>query len=123
MGCTTRWWRGSERGEGNRKTGVSKYGVDCMSRKETIHSLLSQAASELLGFIKDSESEFRDQDYWVPAAKIKNDLDLNFVAVPMSGKQYSKRGWLFATLARMLEEKSLIEYKKQGSRAYYRPVR
>jgi hypothetical protein len=94
-----------------------------MQRKATIHKLLNDAAMELLEFIKDSESEFRDQDHWVPAAKIKNDLDLNLVAVPKSGKQYGERGWLFATLARIIEDKSLVEYKKEGARAYYRSAR
>jgi len=94
-----------------------------MNRKVTIHQHLSEAATELLEFIKEAEAEFVDQGYWVPAAKIKNDLELNFVAVPKSGKQYGERGWLFATLARMLEDKSLVEYKKEGSRAYYRASR
>jgi len=30
---------------------------------------------------------------------------------------------VFATLARMLEDKSLIEYKKTGKRAFYRSTR
>lgn len=94
-----------------------------MHRKDNIHKYLNDAAMELLEFIKESEPEFREQDYWVPAAKIKSDLELNFVAVPRSGKQYGERGWLFATLARMLEDQSLVEYKKQGSRAYYRTMR
>lgn len=94
-----------------------------MQRKVTIHKHLNEAATELLEFIRDSEPEFREQDYWVPAAKIKNDLDLNLVAVPKRGKQYGERGWLFATLARILEDKSLVEYKKVGTRAYYRSVR
>ena len=94
-----------------------------MHRKDIIHKYLNDAATELLEFIKDSEPEFRDQDHWVPAAKIKSDLDLNLVAVPRSGKQYGERGWLFATLARILEDKSLIEYKKLNNRAYYRSAR
>lgn len=94
-----------------------------MNRKNAIHKLLNDTATELLEFIKDSESEFRDQDYWVPAAKIKNDLALNLVAVPKSGKQYGERGWLFATLARILEDQSRVEYKKIGTRAYYRSAR
>lgn len=93
-----------------------------MNRKETIHKLLNDAALELLAFIKDSESKFKDDDRWVPAAEIKNNLGLNFIAVPRSGKQYSEKGWVFATLARMLEDKSLVEYKKPGSRAFYRSV-
>lgn len=94
-----------------------------MSRKDTIHKFLSDAALELLAFIKDSEASSKDQDHWVPAAEIKASLDLNFVAVPRSGIQYGEKGWVFATLARMLEDKSLVEYKKIGSRAFYRSVR
>lgn len=94
-----------------------------MNRKDNIHKLLNDAALELFAFIKDSESKFMDQDRWVPAAEIKNNLDLNFVAVPSSGKQYGEKGWVFATLARMLEDKSLVEYKKMGSRAFYRSAR
>jgi hypothetical protein len=92
-----------------------------MNRKDTIHKLLNDAALELLAFIKDAE--FKNEDRWVPAAEIKNNLDLNFVAVPRSGKQYGERGWVFATLARMLEDKSLVEHKKIGSRAFYRSTR
>lgn len=94
-----------------------------MTRKDAIHNLLNDAALELLAFIKDSEPKFKDQGCWVPAAEIKENLDLNFIAVPRSGKQYGPKGWVFATLARMLEDKSLVEYKKTGSRAFYRSTR
>jgi hypothetical protein len=94
-----------------------------MTRKNAIHTLLNDAALELLAFIKECESKFNDQEHWVPAAEIKDNLDLNFVAVPRSGKQYGPKGWVFATLARMLEDKSLVEYKKIGSRAFYRSAR
>ena len=89
-----------------------------MDRKTAIHSLLKVTAFELLEFIKDSESAFEDR--WVPAADIKNELELNFVAVPTAGEQYGEKGWLFAILARMLEDQGLVEYKKEGSRAFYR---
>lgn len=94
-----------------------------MNQKEKIHKLLNEAAMELLAFIKDSESKLKDQDRWVPAAEIKSKLDLNFVTVPRSGKQYGEKGWVFAALARLLEDKSLLEYKKLGSRAFYRSTR
>ncbi len=94
-----------------------------MTRKDTIHKLLNDAAQELLAFIKESESKFKDHDHWVPAAEIRNSLDLNFVAVPKSGTQYGEKGWVFATLARMLEDKSLVEHKKSGTRAFYRSTR
>ncbi len=63
-----------------------------MNRRDAIHKLLNEAALELLAFIKDSESKFRDQDRWIPAAKIKSDLQLNFITVPRSGKQYGEKG-------------------------------
>ena len=94
-----------------------------MARKETIHRLLNDAALELLAFIKESESNFKEQDYWVPATEVKESLDLKFVAVPRSGTQYGEKGWVFATLARMLEDKRLLEHKKIGSRAFYRSAR
>ena len=94
-----------------------------MTQKEAIHKLLNDAALELLTFIKDSETNFKDQDHWVPAMEIKSNLGLNFVAVPKSGTQYGEKGWLFATLARMLEDKPLVEYKKIGSCAFYRSAR
>jgi hypothetical protein len=92
-----------------------------MDRKTAIHSLLSIIAFELLQYIKDRESSFEDR--WVPAADIRNELELNFLAVPRQGEQYGEKGWLFAILARMLEEQELVEYRKDGSRAFYRSTR
>lgn len=94
-----------------------------MTKKSKIHELLDDAALELFAFIKDSEQNFKDHDRWVPAADIKEKLDLNFVAVPRSGKQYGPKGWVFATLARMLEDKSLVQYRKIAGRAFYRSTR
>jgi hypothetical protein len=92
-----------------------------MDRKGAIHSLLRVIVFELLQFIRESESSFKDR--WVPAADIKNALELNFVAVPRENKQYGEKGWFFAILARMLEDDGLVEYKKEGSRSYYRSSR
>ena len=89
-----------------------------MDRKQAIHSLLNVIAFELLQFIRESGPSFKDR--WVPAADIKNALELNFVAVPRENQQYGEKGWLFAILARMLEDDALVEYKKEGSRAFYR---
>jgi len=71
-----------------------------------------------LNFIKNEEVSFKDR--WVPAIDIKEKLDLNFVAVPQENKQYGKKGWLFAIIARILEDEGLLEYKKINNRAYYR---
>ena len=91
-----------------------------MDRREVIHSLLNIMAYEMLQFIKEAETEFDGR--WVSATHIKEELDLNFVAVPVENEQYGAKGWLFAILARMLEDQNLVEYKKEGSRAYYRSV-
>ena len=94
-----------------------------MNRKQTIHNLLGQAALELLAFIEELQPHFKSQECWVPAAELKRELELNFVAVPKSGKQYGEKGWVFATLARMLEDRGLVEYRKSGGLAYYRSLR
>ena len=88
-----------------------------MDRKKSIHSLLDQCALELLSFIK--ECELTHKDRWVPTA-IKKSLKLNFVAVPQCNVQRGPKGWLFATLARMLEDKGLLDYEKWGHRSYCR---
>ncbi len=79
---------------------------------------MAQCCGELLTYVKEREP--LQQDRWVPATELKDNLDLNFVAVPKSGTQYGKKGWVFATLARMLEDDGRLEYKLDGSRAYYR---
>ena len=92
-----------------------------MDRKTAIHRHIEAAAMELLEFIKE-RMPLAD-DGWVPASEVKQSLALNFVAVPRAGKQYGERGWLFATLARILEDRGLLEYRKVGSRAYYRAAK
>jgi len=92
-----------------------------INRKDAIHSLLKVIAFELLEFIRESESSCEDR--WVPAADIRNKLELNFVAVPVENVQYGEKGWLFAILARMLEDEGLVEYKKEDNRSYYRTKR
>ena len=92
-----------------------------MNRKDAIHGLLKVRTFEVLEFIRESESSYENQ--WVSAVDIKNSLDLNFVAVPKDNEQYGEKGWLFAILARMLEDEGAIEYKKEGSRAFYRSIK
>lgn len=89
-----------------------------MNRKDAIHGLLKVIAFELLEFIRESESSHEDR--WVPAADIKNILKLNLIAVPIENVQHGEKGWLFAILARMLEDEKLVEYKKEDNRAFYR---
>ena len=90
-------------------------GID---RKIAIHLHIEAASTELLEFVKERSPLSRDG--WVPASEIKQALSLNFVAVPKAGKQYGEKGWLFAILARMLEDRGLLEHRKSGSRAFYR---
>jgi len=71
-----------------------------------------------LKFIKNEEVSHKNR--WIPAIDIKEKLELNFVAVPQENKQYGKKGWLFAIIARLLEDEDLVEYKKINSRAFYR---
>lgn len=89
-----------------------------MNRKDAIHGLLKVIAFELLEFIRESEPFYEDR--WVAAADIKSTLKLNLIAVPIENVQHGEKGWLFAILARMLEDEELVEYKKEENRAFYR---
>jgi hypothetical protein len=89
-----------------------------MDSKRKIHGWIGKISNELLEFIKDKEASY--EDGWVPAAEIKNELGLKFDSTPREGKQYGEKGWFFAIIARILEDKDRVEYKKDGSRAFYR---
>ena len=91
-----------------------------MNTKDRIHGLIKEISSEVLQFIRENESSSNDR--WVPAARIKNDLELNFVCVPKTNQKYGQKGWLFGIIARLLEDQNLIEYKKSGGRAYCRTI-
>lgn len=89
-----------------------------MDRKAAIHSLLGVIAFEVLEFIKQAEPSFTDR--WVPATYIKDELELNLLCYPKSGKTQQEQGWLFSTLARMLEDREVLDYRKKGGHAFYR---
>ena len=89
-----------------------------MDYKRRIHGHIQAAADEMLAFVRSSESSH--QERWVPAVQIKDALELNFVAVPQHGNQYGPKGWLFAILARILEDQGRLEHRKIGSRAFFR---
>jgi len=89
-----------------------------MSRKRTIHKLLDDVSTEIYGFIKDVEPSYPER--WVPAVDIKNELDLKFSAYPQGNEIDNPTGWLFSSFARMLQDKDLVEFKKAGSRSFYR---
>jgi hypothetical protein len=92
-----------------------------MSRKQAVHDHLAQAASEILAHIGESEPAFADR--WVPARKVKSDLGLRMVSYPRSNKINNETGWLFATLMRLLEDQGAVEFRKEGSRSFYRVKR
>ena len=92
-----------------------------MERKQKIHDLLGKMADELLEYIKEKGET--NKDGWVPSIQIKKDFDLNFVCVPKNNKQYGEKGWLFAILARILEDRGLVEHYKTGNRAFLRAAR
>jgi hypothetical protein len=88
-------------------------------RKRRFTASCTSAATRS-SFVREREPLHPDR--WVPAAEVKKGLDLNLVAVPKSSKQYGEKGWLFATLARMLEDEGRLEYRREGSRSYCRSI-
>ena len=91
-----------------------------MTRKAKIHNLLEETAMEIYGFIKETEDSFVER--WVPAATIKSDLGLKLSSYPQENKIDNKTGWLFATFARMLQDKNLVEFRNDGRLSYYRTL-
>ena len=90
-------------------------------RKTKIHALLDEVAMEIYGFVKEVENPYTER--WVPAVDIKNDLNLKFSSYPLENEIDNRTGWLFATFARMLQEKGLLEFRKDGARSFYRTKR
>lgn len=91
-----------------------------MNRKQRIHELLSKMSDEVFEYIREKKTSYKDG--WVPAAHIKTALELNFVCVPKNNKQYGVKGWLFAILARILEDEGRIEHYKDGNRSFFRLI-
>ncbi|MGE4343552.1 MAG: hypothetical protein AB7F20_04585 [Geoalkalibacter sp.] len=87
-----------------------------MNRKQKVQTLILLLAEEIYEFIKENETSY--ENGWVPTAKIKNTLELNFVCVPRENTQYGEKGWVFAALARMLEDQDRISYKKEGNNSF-----
>ena len=92
-----------------------------MLHRQNVQELLDALALEILDFVKKSESSYPDR--WVPIAHVKNCLDLNMVAVPQGGAQYGPKGWVFASLARRLEDQRLLAHTRIGSRSFCRSAR
>ena len=89
-----------------------------MSSKQKVHLLFDEMSDEVHDFIKSSESGFSEG--WVPATFIKDQLELTKSAYPQGNDIDNKTGWLFATIARHLQDKGKLLYKKVGSRAFYK---
>jgi len=89
-----------------------------MSHKQKVHEFFSLMSNEVLAFIKESESGFPEG--WVPATYIKDQLELKLSSYPQSNKIDNKTGWLFAIIARYLEDNKSLTFKKDGSRSYYK---
>lgn len=89
-----------------------------MTRRANIHRLLEEAAMEICGYIKDTEMAYPDR--WVPAASIKDELGLKLPSYPRENKINNETGWLFGTLARILEDRELVEFRKSNNRSFYR---
>lgn len=92
-----------------------------MVHRDRIHGLLGECAEEVLAFIKEREPLHAER--WVPAAEVKTTLQLNFVPYPKDSEQRGEKGWLFAILARMLEDAGRLEYRRVGSRSFCRSIR
>ena len=89
-----------------------------MSSKQKVHQLFDEMSGEVHDFIKSSESGFSEG--WVPATFIKDQLELTKSAYPQGNDIDNKTGWLFATIARHLQDKGKLLYKKVGNRAFYK---
>ncbi len=51
---------------------------------------------------------------------IKEQLDLKKDSYPIENEIQNRTGWLFAAIARRLQDRGLVEFKKTGNRSYYR---
>jgi len=93
-----------------------------MDRKTSVRAAVNAIAREVLLFVGDTVRA--DAGGWVARADICDALDLRYPATPKSGDQSHGRrddaGELFAVIARLLEDKALLEYRNDGGRAYYR---
>lgn len=88
------------------------------SQKQEIERLLQLMSDQLMSYISEVEPGF--QGRWVPATHLKTQLNLKRDSYPVANKIQNRTGWLFAILARMLEEQGKVEFRKEGNRSYYR---
>ncbi|XOV87367.1 MAG: hypothetical protein ACFHX7_20830 [Pseudomonadota bacterium] len=88
------------------------------NHRAAIEKLFVEMADQVLAFVKEVESAFADR--WVPATYIKNQLDLKKDSYPIENEIQNRTGWFFATLARNLQDRGQVEFRKEGNRSYYR---
>jgi len=89
-----------------------------MGHKRKVHELFGLMSVEVLSYIRSVENDFTGG--WVPAIYIKDQLGLKMSAYPQGNKIDNETGWLFSTIARYLQDKNQVDYKKVGSRAFYK---
>jgi hypothetical protein len=93
-----------------------------MPSNSRIHSLLHECCDEVFAYIAQREPLYVDG--LVPATDVNDGLAINFSAVPKNSKEPAgQRGWLLATLARMLEDQGRLELHKKGNRTFFKIVR
>ena len=86
--------------------------------RSKLECLFTEMADVVLSFIKEAESGFAER--WVPATLIKDQLDLKKDTYPIENEIQNRTGWVFAALARNLQDRGLVEFRKEGNRSYYR---
>jgi hypothetical protein len=91
-----------------------------MNYKIRIHELIDEISKEVYKFIKESENDF--DEGWVPATHIRDELDLNLYSYPQENERDGKTAWFFSTIARYLEDKNRIKFKKIGNRSFYKTL-
>ncbi len=91
-----------------------------LNYKIRIHKLIDEISNEVYEFIKDSENSFNEG--WVPATYIKDELGLKLSSYPQENEIDNKTGWFFSTIARYLQDKSKVKFKKTGNRSFYKTL-
>ena len=81
-----------------------------MTRNEQLEYHINAIAQEVFRYIE--ENSFKHKDGWIPAVKIKHDLNIRAPEIPQN-KDKGARGWLFGIAASRLESRSCCRVKKQ----------
>jgi hypothetical protein len=89
-----------------------------MDHKKKVQELFGLMSTEVLSYIQSAEPDFSNG--WVPATYIKDQLGLKMSAYPQGNKIDNETGWLFSTIARYLQDKNQVDFKKIGNRSYYK---